>query len=248
MTRLTDVTYWTKAQGLPDVRIDENNVIYQWITGHVDMTPIRNCIEIGCFPGRYLSIFGQRGVELNGIDFIPSVTKLAALFEAKGYKTGSFHCMDFVEATFAGSFDCVYSLGFIEHFGDWEHVFRKHLPLLRPGGLVIIEVPNFRGWMQRLPRRLFDRENVRRHNLDAMNLRRWREILKDEDFEILREDYIGGYMMWFEKDCGRVERLLRRMVMRMMRALKATLYPGLKDGLEFSGAMGIIARKAGASQ
>jgi 2-polyprenyl-3-methyl-5-hydroxy-6-metoxy-1,4-benzoquinol methylase len=39
----------------------------------------------------------------------------------------------------------VISFGFIEHFDNPENVIQKHLDLLKPGGILIVGVPNFTG-------------------------------------------------------------------------------------------------------
>lgn len=243
MAKLTDIKYWQSIQGSPCVDIDDNNIIKKWIENNVELKKIRNCVEIGCYPGRYLSIFGDYGIELNGIDYIPNISEIATLCKQKGYKTGYFHCVDFHQNTITNKFDCVYSLGFLEHFKDWAFVFKKHLDLVDSGGLVIIEVPNFRGWMQRLPRLLFDRENYLRHNIESMNINAWEKILEQHNFEIITADNIGGYMLWFEKKCNKPELILRRLFVFFLKIIKNVLYPLQKDHPAFSGAIGIIARK-----
>jgi len=198
MSKLTDIKYWENVQGSPIITLEENNIIKQWIEKSVDIKSLNSCIEIGCYPGRYLSIFAKHHVEINGIDYIPETKKIMELYKSKGYKVGEFYCIDFHQKTINNKFDCVYSLGFIEHFIDWEYIFEKHLSLVNNNGLVIIEVPNFRGWLQRIPRILFDYKNYKRHNIDSMNLSRWITILNQNNFDILRAEYIGGYMLWFE--------------------------------------------------
>lgn len=245
MNKLTEIEYWQDIQGSPSIDIDDKNVIKLWIEKNIDIKNINRCIEIGCYPGRYLSIFGKYGVELNGIDYIPQVSKLSDLYKNRGYKTGQFYCLDFHEHSIQDEFDCVYSLGFIEHFNNWESVFTRHLDLVSKDGFLIVEVPNFGGWMQRLPRLLFDRENYFRHNTESMDLDLWIDILKKNDFEIIKAESIGGYMLWFEKKCGKRELLLRRIFVRFMRLIQNIIYAGQENHPSFSGALGVIARKRG---
>lgn len=245
MVKLTEIEYWQGIQGAPSIDIDDSNVIKQWLEKNVDFGSMHSCIEIGCYPGRYLSIFGERGVELNGIDYIPQVSKLQSLYKDRGYRTGQFHCADFHEQTIQGEFDCVFSLGLVEHFGDWEDVLIKHLDLVAKNGLLIIEVPNFRGWMQRLPRLLFDRDNYLRHNLKSMDLNLWIDILEKNNFEVVKAEGIGGYMLWFERKCGGLELLARNVFVRLMRFMHRTMYAKQANGRSFSGALGVIARKRG---
>lgn len=243
MNKLTDIKYWESAQGHPCIDLNEDNIIKKWIESNADIKQLGTCIEIGCYPGRYLSIFGNHGVEVNGIDYLPEVSKIEALCKEKGYKTGEFYCLDFHKENIEGKFDCVYSLGFIEHFNDWESVFKKHFDLLSKDGILIIEAPNFSGWMQRIPRLIFDRENYFRHNTESMNLNQWVQLLKDNEFEILKADFIGGYTLWFERECGPIESLIRRSILFLLRMLKTTIYHKVNNHQSFSGALGIIAKK-----
>ena len=42
-------------------------------------------------------------------------------------------------------FDVVMSRGFIEHFDEPSSVVDRHLDLLKPGGLLVVSIPNLRG-------------------------------------------------------------------------------------------------------
>jgi hypothetical protein len=44
-----------------------------------------SCLELGCYPGRYLSVLGGLGYELHGVDLTPMVdTKLPIWLSAQG--------------------------------------------------------------------------------------------------------------------------------------------------------------------
>jgi hypothetical protein len=44
-----------------------------------------SCLELGCYPGRYLSVLGALGYELHGVDLTPMVdTKLQFWLSALG--------------------------------------------------------------------------------------------------------------------------------------------------------------------
>lgn len=244
MNSLTTIKYWEETQGLPNINLDENNVIKKWIDKYVDFSSIKSVIEIGCYPGRYLSIFANHSIPVSGIDHIKAVNMLPSLFEKNGFKTGKFYCDEFLSAKIDENYDCVVSLGFLEHFKNWEDIFSKHIQLLNNNGLLIIEVPNFSGWMQWFPRILFDRENLRRHNIKSMNIVKWLEILRSHNFEIIYSGYFGGYMLWYEKKySSRLMVLLRLLIERLLLIIKKIIYGNKENHVAFSGAMGIIARK-----
>lgn len=243
MNKLTDIDYWENIQGNPCVDLDKNNIIKEWIESHIDLKKIKRCVEIGCYPGRYLSIFGDHGVEVNGVDYLPNVSRIEELCISKGYKTGKFYCLDFHAQKLNEKFDCVYSLGFIEHFDDWENVFKKHLDLVTEEGLIIVEAPNFKGWMQRIPRLLFDCKTLKKHNLSSMDLTKWEKIIKENGFETITADYFGGYNLWYDKKSSKAESYLRKLSHKIFRLLKIIIYRKTKNDPSFSSYVGIIAKK-----
>ena len=87
--------------------------------------------------------------------------------------------------------DVVYSLGLIEHFEDFGAVARRHLRLLKPGGTLMLGVPNLRGINHWFRRRLAPR-SLREHNLDAMDLDGWTPFENAERLEVVFKGYIGG--------------------------------------------------------
>lgn len=244
MKYLTNVKYWENAQGMPNIKLDNGNLIEKWLNKEFDFTQIGNCIEIGCYPGRYLSIFAEKGIEINGLDYIEDVNQLPNIFRSNGYKVGDFFYYDFLKFNSDRKFDCVFSLGFIEHFENWEEVFIRHLDLVKPDGSIIIEVPNFRGWFQFIPRFLFDRENLNRHNLKAMDLKKWKRILESKGFEITFSGYLGGYLLWFEgKINSRIIKKIKNKSIKYLSNLQKSLFKKTPEHHSFSAAIGIIAKK-----
>jgi SAM-dependent methyltransferase len=82
---------------------------------------------------------------------------------------GELRCEDFFETSFApGSFDFVYSIGLIEHFDDPRPIVRRHVEMVKPGGTVMIAIPNYGGLYGRLQRWL-DPANLGIHNLGLMS-------------------------------------------------------------------------------
>ena len=157
---------------------------------------------------------------------------------------GDFYYEDFLKFNSDRKFDCVFSVGFIEHFENWEEVFIMHLDLVNPDGSIIIEVPNFRGWFQFIPRFLFDRENLNRHNLKTMDLKKWKIILESKGFEITFSNYIGGYQLWFEgKINNRILKKIKKKSIDFLSSFQRVLFKKRHEHYSFSAAMGIIAKK-----
>ncbi|NLH47279.1 MAG: class I SAM-dependent methyltransferase [Myxococcales bacterium] len=158
------------------------------------------CFEVGCYPGDYLIHLGRAfGYTVHGIDQTPATAALAEHLRAHGVAVGRIHQGDFLSFTPPQRYEAVVSVGFVEHFSDFETVIQRHADLLAPGGTLLLAAPNFRR-MQYVFHRLFDRENLERHVLAAMDLSRWREILAARSLEILFADYYGTFDFWMDAE------------------------------------------------
>lgn len=244
MKNLTTLDYWTKAQGKLDITLNENNIIEKWINDNLIDENIKTSIEIGCYPGKFLTILGKRGIEVNGIDYINSVVNLRDIFKEKGYNVGEFINSDFTKFKSPKTYDCVMSFGFIEHFLNWEEIMIKHLDLVSENGYIIIEVPNFRGIFQKLPRFIFDYKNYKRHNIDSMDIEKWNVILKNNGFEIISSTYFGGYALWFENQIRNQTVIkIRNIFINILKKTKKKVHPNSQEHANFSCVMGIIAKR-----
>lgn len=128
-------------------------------------------IELGCAPGKMLAwAASELGAEVSGIDFSPRGCESAAgLFRALGLQ-GDIRCEDLAANTFPpGSFDAVCSVGLVEHFDDPAPFIRQHALLARPGGRIVVAVPNYGGLLGRVQARL-DPGNLAIHNLGVMSV------------------------------------------------------------------------------
>ena len=154
VTNLTGEEYWEKIHGKPDYKIAaKNHPVRRWFEQFIAPRE-QSCLEIGCFPGQFLACFGELGYQLNGIDWVAEVnTSLPAWLKKQGYKTGDFFKADFLNFSMGKTFDVVSSFGFIEHFINWEEVFKRQLDLVSPKGFLLMSTPNFAGKFQRIFRR-----------------------------------------------------------------------------------------------
>ena len=126
------------------------DAIRVWLEKHVPPGRGR-CLELGCFPGRYLAVLGELGYEVNGVDRTPRITPdLRDWMRAQGYRVGELTCGDVFAHTTGGPYDIVCSFGLIEHFGHWQELFELHARLVANNGLLIVSTPNFSGLYQRL--------------------------------------------------------------------------------------------------
>ena len=114
-------------------------------------------IEIGCYPGRYLSVLGDLGYELNGVDLTPKTKQLHEHLTDAGYQVGRISHADFITFATTEKYQVVTSFGFIEHFENYWEVIMKQAELVAEKGYLVISAPNFRGFFQQTFHRLLIR-------------------------------------------------------------------------------------------
>ncbi len=247
-TRLTDETYWN--EGYKDAVFGEatSGGLVDLLNKYLDNVENKSCIEIGSFPGAYLPVIGKKGYILNGIDFNPRNEKdLPEWLSGMGLKTGKFWAGDFFEfiKEEKTTYDLVCSFGFIEHFENYLEVIAAHLKLLKPGGKIIITTPNFRGWMQYLPHKLFDNENLGKHNLKSMNPVAWKMLMEQNGLEVQFSGYFGKYNFWVDtaKHRSGLSKLLLKSTNRIIYNLNKLIKRSGKDAKAYSAFCGIVAVK-----
>lgn len=154
------------------------------------------CFEIGCFPGRYLSILGDEGWILNGVDQTEHLNSLMAWLKSNSYKLGNIVNENFEKFCSDVQYDLVYSCGFVEHFTNWEDIIEQHLKLVKDDGFIIITTPNFRG-IQGLLHRTLDEVNYYRHNPRSMDPAKWKKIVERHGFQVKKFGHFGRFDFWY---------------------------------------------------
>jgi SAM-dependent methyltransferase len=179
---LTDAAFWDDYWGrfsLPDA-VDENRSFDRGLATRLRMLlkgASGGALEIGCAPGRWLAFLSKEfGLAVSGIEFTADgAAATRRNLELLGVRQADIREGDFLQVPPSPKYEVVVSFGFVEHFTDVEAVIARHAAWVRPGGLLIIGVPNFRGvhgWLQKG----LDREVLAHHNLAIMDVDRLNEI------------------------------------------------------------------------
>jgi len=198
--------YWESTHTQPRWRLPSKlNVgvgnVLRLLRSHVQ--PGMRVLEIGCAPGKHLAYLAKvRGARVCGLDYSePGIANSRELFQRLGLEA-EFRCEDLHQSTFPErSFDVVYSLGVVEHFRNPNPAIQRHLTMAKPGGVVLITVPNYGGLYGRI-QRYFDPENLGIHNLDIMSpaeLRRLAPAEMLEDVKACRSGRLSPWIINFEK-------------------------------------------------
>ncbi len=210
--RLTDKSDWDWRYGsqaaqdtparsrLPEKYFGSYSEIRFWslLGKHVAPQPGESVLEIGCAPGRVLKSFATRfGCIPHGVEFSkPGFDLTCENFQRWGYPAENVIHADLFDSTFqasvAGKFDIVISGGFIEHFTDCRSVIAAHLAPLRPGGALIVTIPNYRGLNYWLGQRTLP-DLLPLHNFDIMNIAGFRDLFPPAQVETRWSGYFGGF-------------------------------------------------------
>jgi 2-polyprenyl-3-methyl-5-hydroxy-6-metoxy-1,4-benzoquinol methylase len=157
-------------------------------------------LEVGSAPGHYLVRLNREfGVIPYGIEYTESGAELnKRIFTSNGLNPANVIHADFFSQAFQNQykeyFDIVISRGFMEHFDDVAGVIEKHLALLKPGGRLIVSVPNFRGvyyvWL-----RLFRKKVLAMHNLTIMQKSEFIKLFRAGGLSTLFCGYYGTFSL-----------------------------------------------------
>lgn len=110
--------------------------------------PDVHLVEVGCARSQALPVLAKRlGLSVAGIDYSPNGCEQTRVMMKREGVSGEVYCSDIfaVPDTLQGSFDVVVSFGLIEHFSDTNEIVSALAGLLKPGGVILTNIPNMRG-------------------------------------------------------------------------------------------------------
>lgn len=178
------------------------------ILDHLPDGPLR-LLDVGCGAGGVLAtVQSARPVDwAAGIEIVPAAADIA---ETKFDRVlrGDVSAMDLEADIAPGSLDLILCLDVLEHLVDpWEAV-RRLSPLLKPGGRLIVSVPNIRNW--KFIWRLLTRGDFRYRDAGLLDRTHLRFFVRETAIELaetggLKASYVGSATQY-----GRWE--LRRML------------------------------------
>jgi SAM-dependent methyltransferase len=148
-----------------------------------------DAIEIGCGTGGYMIYINKEfGYRIDGLDYSDNMNYVRANLEYNGVLDSQLFNADFFEFVPAKKYDLVLSGGFAEHFDDYESVVTRHAEWAKPGGLVIIIVPNLTH-IHRLLCGVFAPEVLGVHRFPLMRSNVMRQTLEKAGLRVLHCEY-----------------------------------------------------------
>jgi SAM-dependent methyltransferase len=179
-----------------------------------------SCIELGGFPG-YFSIFLKKycGLHPTLIDFYFNEKIFKEIVNFNAIHESEICCIkeDIFKHSPTKFYDLVVSFGLVEHFTDLGEVFSAHIKYMKPGAILLITLPNFRG-INGLLQKYFDPQNLAIHNLEIMNLRLLKDRLADLGLLEIEVSYYPSTQVWLENLAyrGLVVNLIVRVLTKAM--------------------------------
>lgn len=151
-------------------------------------------LEIGGAPGQYLAYFHRQfGYKIHCLDYSANGCEKTALNFKLLNIPGTVHQADiFLVNDGLPEFDIVFSMGFIEHFSNLDEVVGQHLKYLKPGGILMLGIPNLLG-INKLFLKMLAPRMLARHNLNTMDIKCWKGFEDQFGLETIFKSYIGGF-------------------------------------------------------
>lgn len=195
------VNYWESKTGL-SVNIPANYLFHKELGSIIKSQNVKTAIELGGFPG-YYAVFLKKYFKLDVtlLDYFVHQPVTNALLEANELKESDIHIIetDLFNHKEVMQYDLVLSCGLIEHFNDTEDIIQRHIDFLKPGGTLLITLPNFKalnGWFQKT----FDKENYDKHNIHCMDPELLAAISQKAGLEVVQSKYFGYFSLWLENE------------------------------------------------
>jgi glycosyltransferase involved in cell wall biosynthesis/ubiquinone/menaquinone biosynthesis C-methylase UbiE len=194
-------------------------VILEMMTG----MPEARILDLGCSGGLLAAHLRAAGHRVSGVDCleIPGVRERTDHFVQASLEEG-------IPAEVGDGFDVIVAGDVIEHVSRSGELLREMCRVLRPGGQVLLSVPNFAHWYPRMRVTMglfgYDRRGI----LDETHLRFFtratlRRLVRASGFDVVEERATGLPLRTISEADGRKLRLLRRADSALVR-MRPTLF------------------------
>lgn len=196
--KLTSQSYWEtyyKAQHTDKTHIVNVCSFYNafWNKLISEKGTGKTLIEIGGYPGRYLAyLASEYGVLPTCLDYNSNVSQIEDSFKTMEVEDFEIIKADFTKHQPEKLYDYVISNGFIEHFENYDEILDLHCKYLKPGGKMLIMIPNKR-YLRKVYGYLCDYKNLKIHNLKCMKLSVFKNFSKRNNLNTKTLQYYGGF-------------------------------------------------------
>jgi SAM-dependent methyltransferase len=189
-------TYWEQKPGKKNAKRPTLSILELHKTFDRYLPRVKDlmALEIGGAEGEYLLYMTRTyGYKAHSLDYSSAGNKQTLeTFRKAGLPVTVYERDLFADNSDLPLFDLVFSLGFIEHFENTVQVVEHHLKLVKPGGILLLGVPNYAGFYKNVLQRLAP-SIYSTHNVSSMNLNNWKIFTVRFGLTPVFEGYIGGF-------------------------------------------------------
>jgi len=183
----------------------------------------KTIIEIGGFPGRYLAYLSSKyGLTPTCLDYNSDTSQIEASFKTMGVSNYNILQEDFTNYKPKQQYDFVISNGFIEHFDDFETILDLHVQYLKPGGMMLVMIPNKR-YFRRIYGYLCDYKNLKAHNLKCMKLKTFKTFASRNKLTLNTLQYYGGFPFAVHQQLNVFQKIIYKITIGCFKILNPSL-------------------------
>jgi SAM-dependent methyltransferase len=208
---LTDTAHWSAYwRSRKPERIPKNWYYADLLRRVAAGRGYSSMLELGGFPGSF-AVYARRYLGFTDVALLDAFVDeayLEATLDVNGLAAGDIDVFkgDMFEVELPQRYDVVLSGGLVEHFFDPSEALARHHRWVKPGGTVVVTVPNFRGLNGAVQRR-FDPETLATHNLELMFPDTLAGALAAAgELELVEGFYYGPFRAWLEPGASAVAR------------------------------------------
>lgn len=214
----TDKKYWENYYA--DSKVSQNQIIticsiydkfWDILINSCNSQP-KNILEVGAYPSRYLAYLAWKyTLTPTAIDINSDRETIVKSLQSMGIDNYNVICKDFTKWTSPSTYDLVISIGFIEHFDNYDDILDQHLKLLGKNGSILIRIPNKKG-LRRLYGILCDKKNLNRYNLKCMKIDVFKKFAIRNNLDIHLLDYYGSFQYSVHQKLNIIQLIIYKIV------------------------------------
>ena len=138
-------------------------------------------LDVGCGSGTLLGLLKHRGFHTTGVDFSAEAAKIAAIENSVDVAVGSLEDAHFPDQ----AFDMVTLFHVMEHVSNPRVVLAEVVRVLKPDGVMILQVPNIESWQFKIFGARWYGLDIPRHLIDYSR-NSMLKLLADSGFVVTR--------------------------------------------------------------
>jgi SAM-dependent methyltransferase len=201
-TREFWLNYWENHRADVMVSVAEKNLFTPLFENLFANKSIKTTCELGGFPGTF-SVYLKRKYNIHAtlLDYVIHKEILSLFLITNGLADSDLNIIeaDLFQYSPQQQYDLVFSVGLIEHFENTKEIISLHLKYIKPGGELLIILPNFRGingWFQRK----FDIENYNKHYIQCMNTALLKAVFTELGLNNVKSNWYAHFGIWLENE------------------------------------------------